>query len=236
MQCVILAGGMGTRMQNVLKGQPKSLLPIHERPFLYYQLTWLARQGITEVVLCIGYGGADIQRYAGDGRTWGLSLRYVDEGGDLRGTGGALRLAYDKGFLEPGFFVTYGDSFLPIPFAPIWAAFQSQAEPALMVVLKNEGRWEKSNARFDGKKVVLYDKKQAASDMLYVDYGLLALKAEVIKQEIPSGQVYDVAELLHRLSVGGDLAGYEAHKRFFEVGSPGGLADFSAFLTKEPLS
>ena len=184
MQCVILAGGMGTRMQEVAKGLPKSLIPIRNRPFLHYQLSYLAKQGIQDVVLCVGYGADLIERYAEDGRIWGLHIRYVKEGTDLRGTGGALRLAYDQGVMDPVFFVTYGDSFLPIDFKTVWDYFETRMEPALMVVVRNEGQWDCSNTVFDGQKVSRYDKKNPAPDMAYIDYGLAVMKIAAVADGI----------------------------------------------------
>ena len=159
MQCVILAGGLGTRMRDVAADLPKALLPIAGKPFIHYQLQWLKRCGITEVVLSIGHQGEQIRAAVGEGSAWGLHVRYVDEGKQLRGTGGALRLAGDQGALEPVFFMMYGDSFLPIDFQAIWAYFYSRIEPALMTVMRNAGRWDQSNACFDGDHVTLYDKQ-----------------------------------------------------------------------------
>ena len=63
MQCVILAGGLGTRMRPLTETCPKTLLPARGRPFAWHQLHWLAAQGITEVVYSIGHHGDMIRRY-----------------------------------------------------------------------------------------------------------------------------------------------------------------------------
>ena len=54
MQCVILAGGLGTRMRPLTNTCPKTLLPVSGRPFAYHQLHWLASQKINDVIYCIG--------------------------------------------------------------------------------------------------------------------------------------------------------------------------------------
>ena len=123
MQCVILAGGLATRMRPLTETIPKALLPVAGRPFLDHQLEWLAGHGVSDVVLCVGYRADAIQAHAGDGARYGLHIRYVDEAERLRGTAGALRLALDEGALEESFLVTYGDSFLPIDFEAVFAAF-----------------------------------------------------------------------------------------------------------------
>src|SRR4029077_4747165 len=116
-QCVILAGGLATRMRPLTERIPKSLIPAGGRPFVDHQLEHLAAHGVTEAVLSIGHHGGALRAHVGDGARFGLGVRYVDEGSELRGTAGALRLALDEGVLEETFLVTYGDSFLPVDFA-----------------------------------------------------------------------------------------------------------------------
>src|SRR5688572_19262246 len=138
MQCAVLAGGLATRMKHLTEHMPKSMLSMDEHPFIYYQLQWLRKQGITEVVLCIGHLGKVIREYVQDGSRWDLRAVYVDEGSLLSGTGGALRKALDSGVLQNEFFVMYGDSFLPIDFQPIWRSFCKQTlKKALMVIYPN---------------------------------------------------------------------------------------------------
>jgi NDP-sugar pyrophosphorylase family protein len=230
MQCVILAGGLGTRMRPLTEACPKTLLPAGGRPFAYHQLHWLAAQGITEVVYSIGHQGDLIRRYW-DQEPWPVSkIHYVDEGPRLRGTGGALQLAREQGVLDERFFVIYGDSFLPVEFGPIWRAFEASGQPALMTVLRNEGRWDRSNVVYENGRVALYDKalydKAGASGMQYIDYGLSCFRRDVFDDSTPS----DLATLFHELSVVGCLAAFEVHERFYEIGSPAGLRDFEQYL------
>jgi NDP-sugar pyrophosphorylase family protein len=81
--------------------------------------------------------------------------------------------------------------------------------------------------------VVLYDKQRTlrpASDYRYIDYGLSALRRSVIEAEVPPGVRHDLADVLRPLSQRGELAGLEVSERFYEIGSPAGLADLEAFL------
>ena len=72
MQCVILAGGLATRMRPLTAQIPKALIPAGGRPFVDHQLGWLAGHGVTDVVMCIGYRGDAIRAYLdGDGETPG---------------------------------------------------------------------------------------------------------------------------------------------------------------------
>ena len=242
MQCVILAGGLATRMRPLTDELPKALLPVAGRPFVDHQLEWLARHGVTDVVLSIGYRGEMLRAHVGDGARHGLRVAYVDEGADLRGTAGALRLAHARGVLEEAFLVTYGDSFLPVDFGAVWAAFRGSAKPALMTVFRNEGRWDASNVIFQPAegggpgavgRVVLYDKRRQtrpAADFAYIDYGLSALERRVVEQEVPPEGKADLAELFHALSLGDRLAGLEVRERFHEIGSPEGLEELETWI------
>jgi NDP-sugar pyrophosphorylase family protein len=227
MQCVILAGGLGTRMRPLTETCPKTLLPVNGRPFAHHQLHWLAAQGVTEAIYCIGHEGHRIRRYWDAQPSPIPSIRYVDEGARLRGTGGAIRLAREQGVLEESFLVIYGDSFLPVEYAPIWQAFQASGMPALMTVLRNDGRWDRSNAIYENGRVILYDKTANAA-MRYIDYGLSAFRRELFTGAAP--EVFDLAALFHQLSVQGQLAGYEVAHRFYEIGSPAGLQDLELYL------
>ncbi|HYL38719.1 MAG TPA: sugar phosphate nucleotidyltransferase [Bryobacteraceae bacterium] len=227
MQCVILAGGLGTRMRPLTEACPKTLLPVRGRPFAWHQLHWLAAHGITDVVYCIGHHGDLIRRYWASEPRPVPSIRYVDEGAQLRGTGGALRLARDRGVLDESFLALYGDSFLPVELAPIWRAFQASGAPALMTVLRNQGRWDRSNANYHDGRVTLYD-KSGRPGMEYIDYGLSAFRRELF-DTVPE-EVFDLAALLHELSVRGQLAGFEVEERFYEIGSPDGLRDLERYL------
>jgi NDP-sugar pyrophosphorylase family protein len=238
MQCVILAGGMGTRIRERSGDMPKALVPVLGKPFIFYQLAWLASQAVTQVVLSIGYHGSMIQSAVGNGSRFGLSVAYADEGDALRGTGGALRFIADLGLLEPGFFVLYGDSFLPIDLAPMWLVSE-KGRACTMAILHNRGRWDKSNVVFKDGKLVLYDKlasDQDAADMEYIDYGISVLTRDVILGEIHSDEVADLAKLLNGLSIQGRLKGHEVFERFYEIGSPQGLDDFEAYIRAKDTS
>jgi MurNAc alpha-1-phosphate uridylyltransferase len=233
MQCVILAGGLATRMRPLTETIPKALIPVGPAPFIDHQLAWLAQHGVTEVVLSIGYRGRMLAEHVGDGARWGLSVRVVDEGEDLQGTAGALRLADQEGVLAPSFLLTYGDSFLPVDFADVWRRFGACGRPALMTVFRNDGRWDKSNVIFSGDTVVLYDKAlrtRPPEDFSYIDYGLSALDREVVRQLVPPWAKADLADLFHKLSISGRLAGLEVFERFYEIGSPAGLEDFERWI------
>ena len=115
--CVVLAGGLGTRMRPMTEKVPKSLAASAGPTIRRMQLEWLAGQGVEHVVYSIGYKAEMIRAALGSGDRFGVRIDYVDEGDDLRGSGGALRLALDRHALPDEFFVLYGDSYLRVDLA-----------------------------------------------------------------------------------------------------------------------
>jgi NDP-sugar pyrophosphorylase family protein len=233
MQCIILAGGLGSRISAIAGQVPKALVPVNGCPFAHYQLTLLARAGIRRVVYSLGHRGEQIRRYVEEGSRWGLEVTYVDEGDELRGTAGALRLAFDRGALEPSFFVLYGDSYLPIDYRAVWDVFQRSGRQALMTVFRNAARWDTSNVLFERGRIVLYDKRRVdprSALMDYIDYGLTVFSRGAVERYVPPGGPTDLADVYHQMSVAGELGGFEVTQRFYEVGSPSGLDDLSRYL------
>jgi MurNAc alpha-1-phosphate uridylyltransferase len=234
LQCVVLAGGLGTRMRPMTDAIPKALILVLGRPFADWQLEHLAAKGVERVTYSIGYRGDMLRAHVGDASRFGLKVSWVDEGTHLLGTGGALRLALDEGALDEVFFVLNGDSYLPIDMAEVERAWRESAQPGLMTVVRNDGRWDSSNAIYSDGRVVLYDKSRPAerqSEMHWVDYGLSVLTRDVIASRIESGSVADLADLMRDLSREGLLAGLEANQRFYEAGSPQGVRDLEDYLS-----
>lgn len=95
MQALILAGGKGTRLRPLTVYTPKPIVPLINRPFLVYQLESLARAGITDIVLSLGYQPDKIEDVLGNGSDFGVNLRFVAEPHPM-GTGGAYKFVTDE--------------------------------------------------------------------------------------------------------------------------------------------
>jgi NDP-sugar pyrophosphorylase family protein len=218
----ILAGGLATRLRPITKTIPKALVNVAGLPFISRQLNYLRLQGIKRVVLCTGYLGEMIENLVGDGSAFGVEVVYSPDGATLLGTGGAIRQALP--LLGDSFFLLYGDSYLPIDFSAVEAAFVESGKPGLMTVLNNGDRWDKSNVLFHDGQLAEYNKKTPSPEMRYIDYGLGVLQASAFAN-YKAGEIFDLADLYHKLSVQNELAGYEVHERFYEIGSHSGLKE-----------
>ena len=229
----ILAGGLATRLRPVTEKIPKALIAVAGRPFLAHQLRLLQKSGIRKVVLCVSYRGEMIEQEFGNGSNVGMELSYSYDGPELLGTGGALKKALP--LLGDKFLVLYGDSYLPIDYSGPARAFAASGKPALMTVFKNENRWEPSNVWFEEGEIRRYDKKQLTPEMKHIDYGLGVLSAEAFAAW-PDGKAFDLADVYQNLIGQGNLAGFEVDRRFYEIGSPSGLAELDALLRSQEVS
>jgi len=226
----ILAGGMATRLRPITETIPKSLVDVAGKPFILHQLDYLRRQGLTRVVLCLGYFGEQVEDVVGDGAACGLEVLYSWDGPRLLGTGGAIKQALPQ--LGQQFFVFYGDSYLPVDFQAVERDFLCSGKPALMTVLRNADRWDKSNVEFDNGKIVEYNKGSPRHEMDHIDYGLGVLSSAVLAN-MPPNEPFDLADVYNDLSLRGELAGHEVFERFYEIGSHKGLNETIQFFRQE---
>ena len=224
----ILAGGLGTRLGKKALNKAKVLIDVAGKPFISRQLNYLSDQGIKDIVICVGHLGNQIKNYIGNGLKYNLNVSYSDDSDRLLGTGGSIKKACQ--ILGEHFFILYGDSFLPVNFSLIEKAYFQEKKPVLMTVLKNKGRWDKSNAYFKDK-CVSYNKKNPQKNMNYIDYGLNVVKDSIFKN-FPSNKPFDLADVFEDLSNKSLLAGIEIYDRFYEIGSVNGLNDTIEFFKK----
>lgn len=227
----ILAGGLATRLRPITETIPKALVEVAGRPFIAWQLDYLREQGVNDVVLCVGYLGRMIQDVIGDGESFGLRVKYSADGETLLGTGGAIKKALT--LLGENFFILYGDSFLPIGFAQVQSAYKNSSQMALMTVLRNQDQWDKSNVLFKEGCLLEYNKRSPKPAMAYIDYGLGVVSSKVF-DSYPANEAFDLADVYQDLSTTGNMAGFEVHERFYEIGSHRGLKEAEEyFLSKE---
>lgn len=107
MKAVILAGGLGTRLQPYTTFLPKPMLPLGEKPLLEHLIEWSKKNGVKDIVLCVSYLRKTIQDYFEDGKNFGVNIEYAISNKPLA-TAGQLKTA--QNFIEDSFVCMYGDS------------------------------------------------------------------------------------------------------------------------------
>jgi NDP-sugar pyrophosphorylase family protein len=231
-QVVILAGGLGTRLQPLTAQVPKPMVPVAGVPYLEHQLRLLARQSLGEIVMLTGYLGEQIEAYFGDGRRLGLRIRYCREAKPM-GTGGAIREA--RGWLAESFLVIYGDSYLPIEYYEVGRSLAHAGAAAVMAVYHDtlgETNVRPNVAVAEDGAVVRYDKRApaGASGLEYIEAGVLALRRTVLDLLPPAGAVSLEEETFPMLVERRWLFAYPTGQRFYDMGTPERLKAIEEYL------
>ena len=221
---VVLVGGLGRRLGNKVKKNPKPLIKINGKPFLEIILTNLINKGFKKIVLCTGYLESKILKFVKKKKIK-AKIIISSDGKSLLDTGGAIKKARNK--VSNKFFLMYGDTFLPIDFEKIEKKYLKQKKPVLMTILKNNNKFDKSNV-FYNKKTLLYSKDNYDAKMKYIDYGLLVFNKNVFKTI--KKKKFPLSLLLNKLSLKNLIYGYKVYKRFYEIGSIKGLRETKKYL------
>jgi len=230
-QAVIFAGGRGERMRPLTDELPKPMIEINGRPFLEYLVELLREQGITRILLLLGYRAHVIQDHFGDGTRWGVHLDYsVTAVSDE--TGRRLALARPK--LDETFLLLYGDNYWPLRLDDAWERFCSSDADAMITVYRNRDALTRNNVRSDiDDRVLDYDPSHTASGLNGVEIGYMIMPQQALtslsEDNVPFGQA-----VLRPLAQLGRLVGFSTDHRYYSVGSPDRLARTSAFLTRSP--
>jgi NDP-sugar pyrophosphorylase family protein len=220
---VILCGGLATRLGDLAKNIPKSMIDINGKPFLEYQIENVKKHGIKDIILCVGHLSEKIEKYFGDGSKFNVIIRYSYDGEKPLGSIGALRKA--KPLLDNDFFIMYGDSYLSVDFQKVYSFYEKHDKPACMVVYKNYNKFDKSNIVIKDEMVTNYGNNNAE----YIDYGTSLLNKKTLNY-IPENTFYDTEEFFSKLIEKNWLLAFEVTERFYHIGTPEALEKLRDFI------
>jgi MurNAc alpha-1-phosphate uridylyltransferase len=130
-RAMLLAAGRGKRMRPLTDQTPKPLLTVRGKPLIVYHLEQLARGGVRDVVINLAWLGPQIRAALGDGSSWGMSIRYSDEGARALETGGGIFKALPWLSGEP-FLVVNADVYTDFDFATLQIAADAWAQLLLV--------------------------------------------------------------------------------------------------------
>lgn len=229
---IILAGGLGTRLRGITRDRwPKPMTPVPgpagPRPFLEWPLAWLRREGITEVVICLGHLGNQIREHFGNGRTLGLDIVYDDSGAVE--TGARCRAAFQH-LTEDLALVVCGDVFVDFATAPFLAQMSRGRELMAKLALARRGSGAVANTAIDGEGRVTGFCERGVNDIrAAVEAGVLALR-RVALEGYDAGSALSLTEHVYpRLIAKRALGAEVVADTFHDIGTPDGLARFCDF-------
>lgn len=139
MEAIILAGGLGTRLKNVIGDLPKCLAPVIGKPFLYYLLKNLENNGFSHVVLALGYKHEMVEQWLQNFRTK-LKITSAIEPEPL-GTGGAVKLALSQ-TSAGDVFILNGDTYFEIPYVEM-LVYHNNTKSDATLALKKKLRFDR---------------------------------------------------------------------------------------------
>jgi histidinol-phosphate phosphatase family protein len=227
-QAVIIAGGKGTRLGSAAEHLPKALVPVAGQPLLGYSLKLLERYGFKDVVICIGHLSDQVRTFAGDGKQWGLRVRYCEETVPL-GTAGCLR-AIDPP-LKADFLVLYADVLMEVDLSALLEAHYRSGTDATLAVHPNNHPYDSDLIEADrdtGMITAIYQKPHPANSWLpnLVNACLYILSPEMLDL-IPPGEKADCAHDLfpRALAAGSRLFAYRTAEYLKDIGTPDRLRE-----------
>jgi NDP-sugar pyrophosphorylase family protein len=228
MQIAILCGGLGTRLGDLSKDIPKSMIKINNKAFLEYQIENLKKQSIKDIILCVGHLSEQIEDYFGNGEKFGVDIKYSYEKEKLLGPIGAVKNA--KSLLSDVFFIMYGDTYLNVDFQKLFSYFIKHNKLCLMAVYKNQDKYDKSNLIVKNNIIVAYGDKERPKDMIYIDYGTSILRKKSLDL-VPEKTFYSTGKFFSDLISKKEILAYEVKERFYHIGNPNALEEFRNFIS-----
>ena len=227
MNCIIICGGLGKRIAKFYD-TPKVLIEINNIPFIEYKLKQL--KFCKRIFLCTGYKGNQIKKFFKKKKNKKI---YIKEEKQLLGTGGALKNILSTIKCE-FFFFTYGDNYLlDLPISKMVNKYKMDKK-SLMLIYKNNNRFDKSNINVINKQNIIYNKKKNFSGK-FIDYGFFLLKKEDIINNFPKRKKFDFSYILKLLLKKKLMQHIIVKKRFYEIGKIDGLREFEKFIKKRTI-
>jgi NDP-sugar pyrophosphorylase family protein len=219
-QAIILAGGRGERLRPFTDDRPKPMVEVNGSPLIAYELGWLAKYGITHVILSCGYRWEALQAYLGDGSQWGLDIVYAVERERL-GRGGGIRFAMQ--YLENDgrpVIVANGDNLIDVDLCSMLrrhAETRATATIALARLVSARGIVETD----DQGRIVRFREKPELPH--WINTGVYVFGREMADLLPVKGDHED--ELFPRLAAEGRLYAYKTRERLRTVDTAKDLTD-----------
>ncbi len=233
MQALVLVGGEGTRLRPLTLTRPKPALPLVDRPFIRYIVDWVARHGVTDVVMGCGFGADPLREVLGEGDGKGPRIRYVEEHQPL-GTAGPLRLAADEGLLGNRFLVLNGDLLTDLDLSALIRAHEERGATATLALYPVEDPSSYGLVRRaggptapgvtptspEGEVLEFLEKPDAGQiDTDEINAGAYVLERSVI-DSIPPGEMVSIEREVFPHLVGQGLYGHRLEGYWMDIGTP----------------
>lgn len=216
MKAIILAGGKGKRLREIIKDVPKPMAPVAGRPFLEFLILQLLKYSIKDIVLSVGYKAESIRSYFNNGKKWGANIIYSQEDEPL-GTGGAIRKASEL-IDDESFIAMNGDSFLDMDLDHFISCHSENEATATigLAYVDDTGRYGQVETGEKGEITGFTEKGIKGPG--YINGGVY-LFSDKVMHNIPDGNV-SLEEDVFPVLLGRGLYGMKVKGFFKDIGIP----------------
>lgn len=217
-QAVILAGGRGERLRPITDTIPKPMVQVCGRPFLEHLIELLRENGITEVVLLLGYLSEKITEYFGSGSKFGIKIKYSITGGPEEETGTRMKKA--EKLLDDTFLLMYCDNYWSLNLKKLSEFHANHGTLATVTVYTNKDGITKNNILVDSEGYVIkYDKSRRDQGLNGVEIGFFIINKKVLAI-MPDHNFNFEKEILPLLVSKRQLAGFQTDHRYYSISIP----------------
>lgn len=220
MKAVILAGGFGTRLKEVVYDVPKPMALVAGKPFLEHQIRFLRDNGITDIILAVYYMSDKIKSYFGDGTKFKVNITYSEEEIPL-GTAGAVKKA--QKYIDDTFLVLNGDSYSQINLAEFLEFHKSKKSNFTISLVKSKDSLNYGTTLLDGSKITAFCEKNQPCETngeFFINSGIYIFEPKIFDYIEPDKNVSFEKEIFPRLSKEGLLYGFTYEGYFMDIGRP----------------
>jgi mannose-1-phosphate guanylyltransferase len=221
MEAVVLAGGEGTRLRPLTLTTPKPVMPLAGRPFLSFMLDWLARHGVDDALLALGYKAEAVHAVLGD-EHHGMRLRYLVEEAPL-GTAGPLRLAADEGLLADSgpILVVNGDCLTDFDLSAELRRHEATGASGTIALaaVEDTASYGVVPTKDDGEVEAFLEKQPGPAPTNRINAGTYVLDRSVV-DTIPSGRAVSIEREVFPDLVGNGLYGFPFDAYWIDIGTP----------------
>ena len=228
-QAIILAGGKGSRLSAIHPSIPKALVPIEGKPFIQWQLEWLAAHGISSIHLAMGHLAEAILRWVESNPIHSISISSSSESYPS-GTAGGLK-STEPFIISDPFLVINGDSLLPnLDFHKLISAHQTNNSIITLAITRIQSSARYGTVEFDhGGRITAFQEK-AERDEGWINSGVYVARHDVFSH-IPSDTIQSLeTDIFPKLALTGQLSAFKTPPPLLDMGTPEGMKVMESYL------
>ncbi len=217
MECIVLAGGLGTRLRSLVSNLPKCMAPIAGKPFLYYLLHYLQNNGCDHVILSLGYMHEEIEKWVKE-TPWRFRISFVVEDEPL-GTGGAIKLAVSV-TEENHLFIINGDTYFNVDLQAMYHT-HTKSVADLTIALRHMTEFDRyGTVKINSDNRILAFKEKEYCKEGFINGGIYLLNKKSSLLDLQNKKFSFETDIMQPSVEKNFFSGYVSNGYFIDIGIP----------------